>query len=52
MVAFVDVMFDSTEVCLFFYDTVQLFVSCWHDIDVEIILSVCVGLAAWLVLCH
>lgn len=44
MVAITDAVFDSGEVCLFLYDMVQLFMSCWHDM--EIILSVCVCRAA------
>lgn len=52
MVAFVDGVFDGREVCLFLYDTVQLFGSCWHDTDMEMILSVCAELPAWPVFCH
>lgn len=48
MVAFVDGMCDRKKVCLLFYDTVKLFMSCWHDIGMEMFLPVCVGLPACL----
>lgn len=52
MVAITDAVFDSGEVCLFLYDMVQLFMSCWHDMEIILSVCVCVVLPAWLVLCH